>query len=46
MRETLNAWILHSGAFDGVINFAAAVAGYLAMSRAVNLSMLLRATQR
>ncbi|HET7049717.1 MAG TPA: SGNH/GDSL hydrolase family protein [Solirubrobacteraceae bacterium] len=68
-REKLNAWILHSGAFDGVINFAAAVAGvsnpkrfnplydsgdhlhpndagYLAMSRAVNLSMLLRATQR
>lgn len=25
-REAINRWILHSGAFDGVINFAAAVA--------------------
>ena len=26
MREAVNRWILTSGAFDGVINFAAAVA--------------------
>jgi lysophospholipase L1-like esterase len=65
-REAVNAWILHSGAFDGVINFAQAVAdplnpkrfnpaydsgdhlhpndaGYLAMARGVDLSMLLQA---
>jgi lysophospholipase L1-like esterase len=67
-REAVNAWIRRSGAFDGVIDSAAAVvdpadpqrirpaldsgdhlhpndAGYLAIARAVNLSMLLRATR-
>ena len=68
MRDAVNRWIRRSGAFDGIIDFAATVAdprnpeklrraydsgdhlhpndaGYRAMARAVNLDMLLRASQ-